>query len=103
MKVACPSQSEYEPKLESALEFNLLYADRNLQLAAWQVIVADAYVVYVCLICIYYTIYFSQFSLQLSELLARNERQLAKRFLLCQYLCQAPRYLCDSIVYYLLA
>lgn len=52
---------------------------------------------------VWYTIYFSQFSLQLSELLARNERQLAKRFLLCQYLCQVPRYLCDSIVYYLLA
>lgn len=102
MKVA-PANPNMSPKLESAQEFNLPYADRNLQLAAWQVIVTDAYVVYVCLICIYYTIYFSQFSLQLSELLARNERQLAKRFLLCQYLCQAPRYLCDSIVYYLLA
>lgn len=60
MKVA-PANPNMSPKLESALEFNLLYADRNLQLAAWQVIVADAYVVYVCLICIY-DIFFTIFA-----------------------------------------
>lgn len=60
MKVA-PANPNMSPKLESALEFNLLYADRNLQLAAWQVIVADAYVVYVCLILMYILYIFHNF------------------------------------------